>query len=300
MSKNTVFINLHGSVVFNNQLSFFGNKYEDTKSGRNKAFRDIVEIIESKKTLKLKNKNAEYILVFKAKISGDIIYCQLAKKTPMEMFELTENNIKSNLIDSYPPLDVFINLKCQQFAIEISNSKIPIESLLNVFQRMLNNLTKDFNIFVNAIKDKKDFWDLISNDNSISEITFDLVVPNYFDVSGSAKNLVASAKDSLNADNVSLCIKNKKGKLKASIEAIDSFVKYSSSSGSWRLKIKESGSSQYRVYKSCDFYKKREIETEILDLIKKENYTSNTQIYTELINKLKGLFENGEENQKLS
>lgn len=41
MSKETKFILLQASVVFNQQIGLF-DAYEDTKEGRNKAFRDIL------------------------------------------------------------------------------------------------------------------------------------------------------------------------------------------------------------------------------------------------------------------
>ena len=62
-------------------------------------------------------------MVYKAEITKDILYCQLAKRTQMDTYKLTENTITQESIDSYPPLDVFINLKQQQFAVEL-NTKI--------------------------------------------------------------------------------------------------------------------------------------------------------------------------------
>lgn len=235
MSKETKFIVLQSSVVFNNQLSFFGDEYEDTKEGRNKAFRDLIQKFKEKKVLKISPRITEYVLVYKITISEDILYCQLAKRTPMETYRLSGNDLKQEQIDNYPPLDVFVNIEKQQIAVQLNSSILSEKSIETTIKNLLNSLTKDFSLFVNTIQDKKEFWDLIEQEDEIQEISFDLIVPNFFNATGDANELVSSAKEKLNADSVGLSIKNKKGKLKAELSAIDSYVKYASLTGSWKL-----------------------------------------------------------------
>ena len=196
-------------------------------------------------------------------------------------------------IDSYPPLDVFINLKQQQFAVELNTKILSASTIVTTIKNLMNSLVKDFNIFFNTIESKKEFWELVSGKESIQEISFDMVVPNFFGATGAAKELVSGAKLSLNADSVELSIKNKKGGLKATLDAIDSYVKYSSASGSWKLKIKSDGEARYRTVSSTDCCLKKQIESDILDLVKKmdNNWQVDNAVYNGLLDKLNGLFD---------
>lgn len=292
MSKETKFIVLQSSVVFNNQLSFFGDEYEDTKEGRNKAFRDLIQKFKEKKVLKISPRITEYVLVYKITISEDILYCQLAKRTPMETYRLSENDLKQEQIDNYPPLDVFVNIEKQQIAVQLNSSILSEKSIETTIKNLLNSLTKDFSLFVNTIQDKKEFWDLIEQEDEIQEISFDLIVPNFFNATGDANELVSTAKEKLNADSVGLSIKNKKGKLKAELSAIDSYVKYASLTGSWKLKIKQAGTLKYKTIHSTDYSLQKTIETELLDLVKKtdSNWQIDTDVYSGLVERISGLF----------
>lgn len=297
MTKNTNFVILQASVVFNNQISLFDQKYEDNKQGRNEAFKDTINKIKEKKTIKISPRITEYVLIYKTNISDEIIYCQLAKRKLVEAFTLKDNEIQQQNIDSYPPLDVFINVEKQQFAVELDSSILAEQSIEINVKNLINSITKDFSIFVNTIQDKKEFWDLVDNkEDEIKEISFDLVVPNFFNATGDANDLVSTAKENLNADSVSLSIKNKRGKLKAEFDSIDSFVKYSSLSGSWRLKLKQQGETKYKIINSTDYCKKKTIETEILKLVKKvdNNWKVRTDLYNQLLDKINGLFSDEE------
>lgn len=292
MNKNVSFIVLQASVVFNQQLSMFSENYDDTKEGRNIAFRAVIQKLKEKKLLKISPRISEYILVYKIDLTEDILYCQLARRTHMDTYILTENTIKQESVDSYPPLDVFINLKQQQIAVEMNAKIITPSAIVSTMKNLINSLVRDYSIFINTIEDKKEFWDLISEKDSIQEISFDLVVPNFFGATGAANNLVCEAKNSMNADRVELSIKNKKGGLKASLSAIDSYVKYSSASGSWKIKMKTEGQSKYKTISSTDYCMRKEIEAELLELVKKidNNWKVGKDVYSGLLDKLNGLF----------
>lgn len=291
--KSVNFILLQANVVFNQQLTLFDEDYTDNKEGRNLAFRATIEKFKNKKAIKISPKVSEYVLVYKTNITPDILYCQLAKRTQMDTYTLTENTIKQESIDSYPPLDVFINLKQQQFAVELNTKLLGASTIVSTIKNLINSLVKNYNIFFNTIESKKEFWELISDKEAIQEISFDMVVPNFFGASGAANDLVSGAKNSLNADSVELSIKNKKGGLKATLDAIDSYVKYSSFSGSWKLKIKSEGEARYRTISSTDCCIKKQIESNILDLFKKMdgNWQVDRNTYDGLIDKLNGLFD---------
>lgn len=280
MGKGTSFILLQASVVFNQQMSLFGEEYEDTKEGRNKVFRNTIQKLVGKKTVKISSKNSEYVLVYSANISDDIIYFQLAKRTSVKINALVEDSFKQETVPDYPPLNVFVNLRCQQFAVELNTKILNITSIVTTIKNFINT-SKNFSIFVNTIEDRKEFWNIFSDEDSIQEVSFDMVVPNFFGVSGDAGDLVSEAKSQLNADSVELSFKNKKGGLKANIAAFDSFVRYSATSGSWKIKLKSEGESRYRTIKSTDFCIKKEIESSIIDLIK--NIDGNGQVGPELV-----------------
>lgn len=294
MSKETKFILLQGSVVFNRQIGLF-DVYEHTSEGRNKAFRKVIDALKEKGIVRISIKNVEYLLLYKLAINQDLIYCQLAKRTKVETYNLENNNIKQEQLDSYPPLDVFIDLTKQQFAVELNNI-ISEEAISNILFRLLKNFTKEFDVFVNAIQNTNEFWDLIQDDDEIKEITFDLIVPNLFNATGAADALVSEARDELNADNVQLSFINTRGKLKAKLETIDSYVRYSSATGAWKLKIKSNKETKYRIIKSTDCCLKKFIETEIIDLVKKMDSSGSveTRIYQALVARIEGLFDDEE------
>lgn len=233
MSKTTKFILLQASIVFNNQRSIFDDQYQDTKEGRNAAFRDIINQFIEKKMIKINPRMSEYILLYKnTTVNDDILYAQLAKKMEMHAYPLKGNNIQSQNVESYPPLAVFINLKTQQFAVELNSSILSVPAVEANIRNLFNSLINGFSMFINAVQDKKEFWKVVNQDD-IQEISFDLVVPNLFEATEAAKDLVDDSKTNLNADSVSLSFKNKNGKLRLNMQAIDSFVTYSSTTGSW-------------------------------------------------------------------
>lgn len=292
MSKITKFIILQASVVFNEQMSLFDNQYEDTKEGRNQAFQDTILKLREKKVVRISPRITEYVLVYKAEITNEIMYCQLAKRTQMDAYKLSDNEIKQEQIDSYPPLDVFVNLKQQQFAVELNTSILSESSIEATIKNLINSIVKEFSIFINTIQDRKDFWALLKDEDEIQEITFDLIVPNFFNATGEANDLVSTAKDKLNADSVGLSIRNKKGKLKAELTTIDSYVKYASLTGAWKLKVKQNGETKFKTINSTDCCLKKSIEADILELLKKvdSNWQIGMDVYNGLIYKINRLF----------
>lgn len=291
---NKSFLLLQANVVFNQQLSLFQNNYVDNKKGRNEAFKRTINKFIEKKIVKVSPRITEYILVYVATITDNIIYCQLAKKSSVETYSLKDNIIEADSVASYPPLDVFINLNLQQFAVELNSKILSIQVVEKTIKNLINSLVKDYSIFFNTIEDKKEFWNTVSNDDSIQEISFDLVVPNFFGATKEAKDLVEGAKSDVNADSVVLTFKNKKGGLRADMQSIDSFVKYSSTSGSWKMKIKQQGQTKYKIIKSTDYCKQKEIEEDIIELVRNinDNAQIGTDLYNGLIDRLNGLFEN--------
>ena len=160
---------LQGSVVFNTQRTFFDGEYPDTKQGRNQAFRDLIEKFKNKRIIRISPRITEYVLVYKAQINDDIIYCQLAPKMQIETYRLSDNGINPEQIENYPPLDVFINVDMQQFAVQVVANILTESSVGTIIKHLLNSLTKDFALFINSIQDQKEFWNQVSEDDEIQE-----------------------------------------------------------------------------------------------------------------------------------
>lgn len=80
MQKNINFVLLQANVVFNQQLTLFGNEFDDTKEGRNLAFHSVVEKFIEKKTIKISPRITEYVLVYKAEITKDIFIVNWPKE----------------------------------------------------------------------------------------------------------------------------------------------------------------------------------------------------------------------------
>jgi len=292
MGSTTKFILLQASIVFNNQRSMFDDKYQDTKEGRNEAFRDVINQFIENKMIKINPRMSEYILLYKNTITEDILYAQLAKKMEMQAYPLRGNNIQSQNIESYPPLDVFINLKTQQFAVQLNSSILSVSAIETNIKNLINSLVKGYSIFVNSVQDKKEFWSIINQDDEVQEISFDLIVPNLFEATEAAKDLVDDSKKNLNADSVALSFKNKNGKLLLNMPSINSFVSYSSSTGSWKVKIRRKGEKKYKVFKSADFSLKRDVDDAIIEAVRtmNSNYQIEMDVVDTLISKLYGLF----------
>ncbi|MPN27955.1 hypothetical protein SDC9_175389 [bioreactor metagenome] len=93
-----------------------------------------------------------------------------------------------------------------------------------------------------------------------------MTAPNFWGTSDQAKDLVQGAKDNCNASEVSVSLIDKRGKLRASMMHLDSFVKYSSSAGSWKVKYKRNG-VRYTC-NSQDSALERIIESAVIESLK--------------------------------
>lgn len=292
METNFVFI--QASVVFNQQMSLFEDRIEDTKKGRNKAFRGLFDAIMEKKTIKSIANGTENLFIYRTKLNKNLLYLQLARRKKVEIYQL--NNVEKDLvnvpIDNYPPLDVFVNLTTQRFAVEIKTNILSIDAIISALNSIFKRVAKQCSVYFNTVDNISDFWSAVNAQEGVKEIAFDLTVPNLFGASDAAKELVDGAKSNLNADSVSISFKNGKGGLSANIQAIDSFVKYASHAGSWKLKVKQSGDKQYKVIHSSDYSVKKSIDSNIIDLLQKVDSNGNVepQYLDILITKIEELF----------
>ena len=173
-------------------------------------------------------------------------------------------------MDDFPHIDIFVNLKLQQILIEIKESVFELNEAIKVLSKVIQNIAKidNYSVYINTIDDTQEFWDLVDRKNvdEILEIKFEMVAPNFWGNTGQAKDLVDEAKKQINASEVSISLVNKKGKLRASMEHLDSFVKYTAYSGSWKVKVRKNG--YIKTLKSDDTSLKKQVSENIIDSIK--------------------------------
>ena len=276
---DTNFVLIQASVVFNQQMSLFEDTIEDTKEGRNKAFRQLFNVIMEKRTIKCTSSGAENLFIYKTKLNKDLLYLQLARRKKIETFQLdkTEEELVNIPVNNYPPLDVFVNLATQRFAVEVKTNILSVDAIISALNSIFKRVAKQCSVFFNTVDSISDFWSVINEQEDVKEIAFALTVPNLFGASDAAKQLVDGAKENLNADSVTIGFKNEKGRLSASFQTIESFVKYASHAGSWKLRIRKSGDRQYKVIHSSDFSLKKTIDSSVIELLRKVDSDGNLE-----------------------
>ncbi len=298
---DTNFVLIQASIVFNQQMSLFDNSIEDTKEGRNKAFRQLFDTIIERKTIKAVSNGTENLIFYRIKLNKDILYLQLARRKKIDTYQLDsiEKDLINIPVDNYPPLNVFVNLSKQQFAIEHKANILSIDATISALNSVFKKVAKQCSVFFNTVDSVSDFWSVVNEQEGVKEISFDLTVPNLFGASDAAKKLVDGAKDNLNADSVSIGFKNEKGRLSASFQTIESFVKYASHAGSWKLRLKKPGDKQYKVIRSSDFSVKKSIDSSIIDLLKKVDSDGSLepQYLDNLISFIEELFTDEKQNE---
>ena len=290
MNKLIKFIILQGSIVLKPAQNFFDTlQPEDTPKSRNIIFRGLFDEIKDRKKLEVSQRISEYIIMFHQCLHDDLLHFQLAKKTEVEIIKASEHQFDTIKEDSYPYINLFVNLTSQRLLLELNPNIIIEDSLLNTVQKLFSNILKykNYSLYFTIIDDVKEFWD-ITKDGNIKEIEFDLIAPNggFWGNNNQAKDFAKDTKDKLNADETKIVFKNKNGNMNVSMDFLDSLVTYSSKAGSWKLKIRKDG--KQRIIKSVDFSKKVEIESTILDAIvehSKNPSESISTIITDLINK---------------
>lgn len=152
--------------------------------------------------------------------------------------------------------DVHIGWKASLLALDPTNSedgqKIALQidirvgapaSLIDALVAEINreNPRALYNIEVQPIFDGRTFWQFAKeHENKITELTFDLVVPNgFWNASKSVKEEMRDAKERLRAQRVTNTVRSKDG-LNTDDEGVRDAVEYAESgSGSIRAKTKE-------------------------------------------------------------
>ena len=298
--RNKTFLVIQVSLIAHEQTNIFDNDYSDTPQGRNKLFRDVFSSIANQIRIPQKGKMTDNFLLFSRRLSNDVLYFKLAKRRKTEINALLDNDIKPMAIDDFPNIDVFVNLRLQQLLIEIKGNIFTTQEAMETIRKSIEKHTQKyhFSVFANTVDDTKKFWDRVDRKNAdeILEIEFEMIAPNFFGNSGQAKDLVSEAKDTINATEISMKFTNKEGKLRATMEHLDSYVKYTSFAGGWKVKIRKDGIT--KTLKSKDSSLKKVMPTCILDTFKelsafKEN-VDLTDIYQKHFAIIENMFENRE------
>lgn len=291
--RNKSFLITQVSLVANDQLTLFDNEYEDNQEGRNQLFRNVFFDIADNKKIVYKGRQLDNILLFSRKLTEETFYFKLAKQKKKEINAFFDDDIKAFKLDDFPHIDVFVNLRLQQILVEVKESIFAINEAIEILRRIIQAGTKkhNYSVFVSTVDDMQSFWERVDQKNAdeILEIKFEMIAPNFFGNAGQAKDLVDDAKSNVNATEVSIILVNKKGKLKASMEHLDSFVRYSSFSGGWKVKVRKDG--YVKTLKSNDMSLKKNIPEVVLDTIREiSDNTNNIDAYNRCVSEIERMF----------
>jgi hypothetical protein len=275
-NDRTKMVMLQCSVVFDNHKTTIWNfdEIEDTPKGRNKIFRDVFSKMSTTENVVSVSERAEYITVPFKPVTENFFYSQLAVRKTVDIFE-EQSDINSQLsiekkeISSLPFLWVFVDLDNQIFFIELKDSIINHSTLPSIIseiiQRHIGQLP--INMYVSLISNEKRFWEIALSNVEIHEIQFELIAPNIFGFRNQISQTLKETKEIINSDEIVLSFQKKDGYIRADHEFLDEYVKYSSSSGGWKIKTKKNGETT--TFSSKDKTKIIFIDSTVLDFVTK-------------------------------
>ena len=249
-NDRTKMVMLQCSVVFDNHKTTIWNydQIEDSPKGRNLIFREVFTKMASTQNVVSVSERAEYISVPFKPVTDNIVFSQLAVRKTVDIFE-EQSDINSQLsiekkeISSLPFLWVFVNLDSQVFFIELKDSTINHSTLpsiiSDIIQRHIGQLP--INIYVSLISCEKRFWEIALSNVEIHEIQFELIAPNILGFRNQISQTLKETKEIINSDEIVLSFQKKDGYIRADHGFLDEYVKYSSSSGGWKIKTRTNG-----------------------------------------------------------
>jgi hypothetical protein len=253
-------------IVFNkNKFNLFNmDKYEDNVQGRNCVFRSIIEKLSEKKTHVSLSKKSDYIVFRMEILSSDFVSTKIAKHKLVDVFEEGDVDISKKEYDSLPYLHTYINLRNQTIFVEKKESIISASVLQSILSEFMYVNSSEFpiNTFVVPVTEEVTFWNAVNQGpDQIYELDFELIAPNILGFDNSIKELMRNTRDEINSDSVNLKFANKHGLLIVTESYFDDLVKYTTRSGSWKVKVKANGETT--IFSSSDIIKKGKIEEEI-------------------------------------
>lgn len=242
MEEIIEFYGFRGNIIFPNQVTLFSLGFENNSKDKNKVFVSFFEELKNNGRVDSEYQKRRYYLIFINQY-GTIVHCQLARERIYDKYEMTKERIIGTKDQDYPFINVFVELKTQKFLIESKNLIfVNYNTCSDVIKNIMNKYLKniDATIDINPIIEEQEFWNFFEDENEVKMLNFNFTVPNLFDASDDATNLLNDARDNVGASNVALNFSNANGKLSPNKKGIESFVKYTSAGGgSWKIKYKD-------------------------------------------------------------
>jgi hypothetical protein len=197
-------------------------------------------------------------------LSSDFVSTKIAKHKLVDVFEEGDVDISKKEYDSLPYLHTYINLRNQTIFVEKKESIISASVLQSILSEFMYVNSSEFpiNTFVVPVTEEVTFWNAVNQGpDQIYELDFELIAPNILGFDNSIKELMRNTRDEINSDSVNLKFANKHGLLIVTESYFDDLVKYTTRSGSWKVKVKANGETT--IFSSSDIIKKGKIEEEI-------------------------------------
>lgn len=242
MNEEKNFYVFRGNIEFKD-LNLFNYNIENTKENKNRIFNSFFEKLEECEVLKSKYRKRQYLMIF-CRRYDDLVHFQLARRKEYMKYDFVDNSIVGILDDSYPNVNVFVDLKGQKFMIESNSDTFEnYDTCRTVIKNIMDNVLSKRGIYIalEEIVEESSFWQYFDNDFNVYSIEFKLNAPNLLGSADAAGILMKDSNENLNANKVTIKFENKNGKIKPSTKrGIESFVKYAcDGGGDWKLKYRE-------------------------------------------------------------
>lgn len=184
---------------------------------------------------------SEYIMTGMKTINSRLIYAKLGKRRDIPIHKKTKDDIQNVKEESWPFLQLVLDLKTQIIFIENPNKIfISLKQLSNILTEFLrpSAIPQGYEISIELVVNKGAFWETINQYPYLFSIKFELNAPNLFGANSKANESLKEIKDIFNNTSATFVMKNKQGKLKASKNNIQTFIDYcENGGGNWETTV---------------------------------------------------------------
>lgn len=245
-------------VPENDQLTLFPNS-------REKIINEFIDYLKSNIKIGIRYRGVKYLLYLDKEVEKSVFICKLAREKHHTKYDEGELDLEPKEDIEFPFVFIVMDLKKQ---IVLVQKKTSVFQDPETSKRMLKRIIEDvleldhFVFTIDEISDKKEFWDIVDNNDGIFSVELNLKSPNLFGSRYDANEFLKKQREIHNATETDVEFKNKHGKLRIPREIFDSFIEYiSAGAGSYNLEYLKDGEKQ--VKSSSDNIKKVQFEEEL-------------------------------------
>lgn len=259
----SVFYNYRASVIFDQQLNLFKESidYEDSVEFRNKIFKDSIKKMKVNEKSKILYKDKE-LIYFASNMQDDFFKIELGRKKIIEKIIPTDIEFAAEIDETYPPISIYINKNNQIIFIEGNDNVMKHSIAKEYVQEIINNNLADqpYKILLSPISSTPKFWKHINDENlRITEVSFDLLAPNFLSANSEAKDIVKQLHSNNNAEKFCIKLISETG-LVIKEEEFNSYVDYTSEgAGVWSIKAINKKTKRKVTYKQKNSIKRTSV-----------------------------------------